>query len=165
VRAAIVLLGIVALLAAGCGGGGSSSSSSSGTTTVRAPATPLLSKAAYQAKLKQFSTEIGSRIANTSSSGKIPKADVDKLAATLHTFSDRLAELNPPPAVRQLHARLIEAMDDLGDEFPRIASSLNKSGKDPSAAITALFGAHAIQELFKIRDQFKKQGYNLDLNP
>jgi len=166
VRALIVLLGIVALLAAGCGGGGSSSGTTSGRApATTAPTTPLLSKAAYQAKLKRISTEIGNRIGNTSSSGKIPPADVDKLAAAFHTFSDRLAELNPPAAVKQLHARLIKAMDDLGDEFPRIASSLNKSGKDPSAAITALFGAHAIQELIKIGDDFKKQGYTLDLNP
>jgi hypothetical protein len=166
VRALIVLLGIVALLASGCGGGGSSSGTTSGGgPATTAPTTPLLSETAYQAKLKKISTEIGNRLGNTSTSGKIPKADVGKLAAAFHTFSDRLAELNPPAAVKQLHARLIKAMDDLGVEFPHIASSLNKSGKDPSAAITALFGAHAIQELIQIGDDFKKQGYNLNLNP
>jgi hypothetical protein len=166
VRALIILLAIIALLAAGCGGGGSSSGTTSGGgAATTAPTTPPLSKAAYQAKLRQISIDIGNRIGNTASTGKIPKADVDKLSAAFHTFSDRLAEVNPPPAVKALHARLIKAMDDLGDEFPDIASSLNKSGKDPSAAITALFGAHAIQELIKLGEDFNKQGYKLDLNP
>jgi hypothetical protein len=166
VRALIVLLGIVALLAAGCGGGGSSSGTTSGrATATTAPATPPLSKAAYQAALKRISTEIGNRIGKASSSGKIPKADVDKLATAFHTVADRLAELNPPAALKQLHARLIKAVDDLGNEFPRIASSLSKSGKDPTAAFTALLGAHAIQELIKIGEDLEKQGYDLDLNP
>jgi hypothetical protein len=166
VRALIVVLGIVALLAAGCGGGGSSS----GTTTGGGPATtaptgPPLTKAAYQAKLRQISTDIGNSIGQSSTTGKIPKGDVDKLVRAFHTFADRLAELNPPAAVKQVHARLIKAMDDLGDEFPGIAAKLNKSGKDPSAAIKALFGAHAIQELIKVGQEFKQKGYNLNLNP
>jgi hypothetical protein len=166
VRALIVLIGIVALLAAGCGGGDSSSGTTSGgATATTAPTTPPLSKAAYQAMLKRITTEIGNRIGNAISSGKIPKADVGKLAALFHTSSDRLAELNPPAAVKQLHARLIKAMDDLGNEVPRIASSLSKSGKDPTAAFTAVLGAHAIQELIKIGEDFEKQGYALDLNP
>jgi hypothetical protein len=164
VRALIVLLGTVALLAAGCGGGSSSSGTTSRPATT-APAAPPLSKAAYQAKLKQISTEIGNSIGESSNSGKIPKGDVDKLARAFHTFADRLGELNPPAAVKQVHARLINAMDDLGDEFPRIAARLNASGKDPSTAIAALFGAHAIQELIKVGEEFRKAGYNLDLNP
>jgi hypothetical protein len=170
VRSLILLFAIVGLLAAGCGGGGSSSGTTSGggqatlarTTT---SAAPRLTKAAYQAKLKQISTEIGNSIGQTTNSGKIPKGDVDKLVKAFHTFADRLAELNPPAAVKPLHAQLIKAMDDLGDEFPRIANSLNNSGKDPSTAITALFGAHAIQELIKVGQEFEKKGYNLDLNP
>jgi hypothetical protein len=166
VRASIVVLGIVALLAAGCGGGGSSSGTTSGGgPATTAPATPPLTKASYQAMLKRISTDIGNRIGKTSSSGKIPKEDVAKLVAAFHSFADRLAELNPPAAVKQLHAQLIKAMDDLGDEFPGIAKSLNASGKDPSSAITALFGAHAIQELIKVGQEFQKRGYNLDLNP
>ena len=45
--------------------------------------------------------------------------------------------------MKALHAQLIKAMQDLGDEFPAIAKKLNQPSKDPSAAITALFGAHA----------------------
>ena len=66
--------------------------------------------------------------------------------------------------MKALHARLIQAMEDLGDEFPDIAKKLNSSGKDPSAAITALLGAHAVQELIKVGNDFKKKGYNLNLN-
>jgi hypothetical protein len=166
VRTLIVLLGTLAVLAAGCGGGNSSSGTASGSRpATTAPAAPPLTKAAYQAKLKQISTEIGNSIGESSNSGKIPKGDVDKLVGAFHTFADRLGELNPPAAVKQLHARLINAMDDLGDEFPRIAAQLNASGKDPSTAITALFGAHAIQELIKVGEEFRKAGYNLDLNP
>jgi hypothetical protein len=163
VRTLIVLLATVALLAAGCGGGGSSSGTTGGATT--APATPPLTKAAYEAKLKQISTEIGNSIGRSASTGKIPKGDVDKLARAFHTFADRLAELNPPAAIKELHAQLVKAMDDLGNEFPSIAKQLDASGKDPSSAITALFGAHAIQELIKVGNELKKKGYNLDLNP
>jgi hypothetical protein len=158
VRTLIVLLSAAALLAAGCGGGDGGSE----TTTA---AGPPLTKAAYQAKLKQIATDISTRIGKTSTSNKIPKEDVDTLVDAFHTFADRLADVNPPAAVSQLHARLIKTMDDLGDEFPDIADELNSSGKDPSAAIKALFGAQAIQELVKIGQDFKKQGYDLDLNP
>jgi hypothetical protein len=176
VRRLVVVLGIAGLLAAGCGGGGggnggtgASGGGSLATTlaTTTAPAQPTgppLSKAAYQAKLRQISTDIGNRIGRTSSNGKISKADTAKLVTAFHTFADRLAELNPPAAVKQLHARLIKAMNDLGDEFPAIAAKLNKSGKEPSAAIAALFGAHAIQELAKLGAEFQKKGYNLNLN-
>ena len=165
-RALIVALGIVALLAAGCGGGSSTSSTSGGrpatvarTTTASAPP---LSKAAYEAQLKQIAAEIRNSIGQSSSSGKIPKGKVDQLAQAFHTFADRLGELNPPAAIKQLHARLIKALDDLGDEFPSIASKLNS--KDPSSAI-ALLGANAIQELIKIGDELRTRGYTLNLNP
>lgn len=150
----VVVLLAVALLVAGCGGGGGGGE----------PSGPPLTKQAYQAKLKSISADIAKSIGKTSSSGKIPKSDVDKLVKGFHTFADRLREVNPPAGVKALHARLISAMDDLADEFPDIADKLNKSGKDASAAIAALFGAHAIQELIKLGNDFKAKGYNLNLN-
>ena len=51
-------------------------------------------------------------------------------------------------------------MDDLGDEFPDIAKKL-KATKDPSAAISLLFGAKAIQRADQARQEFKAKGYNL----
>jgi len=161
VRRLVVLLAAVGLLVAGCGG----SSSSKSTTTTGASGPPL-TKAAYQAKLKQIATEISNEIGKTSSSGKqIPKEDVDKLVKAFHEFAARLAAVNPPAAVKQIHADLVKTMNDLGDSFPAIAKQLNSSGKDPSAAITALFGAKAIQELIKVGNDFKAKGYKLDLNP
>jgi hypothetical protein len=162
VRRLVVLVAALGLLVAGCGGG---SSSSKGTTTT-GPTGPPLTKAAYQAKLRQIAVQISNEIGKTSSSGKsIPKGDVDKLVKAFHEFADRLAQVNPPAAVKQIHADLVKTMNDLGDTFPAIAKQLNSSGKDPSAAITALFGAKAIQELVKVGNEFKKKGYKLDLNP
>ena len=162
VRRLVVILATVGLLVAGCGGGSSSSKS----TTTTGPSGPPLTKAAYQAKLKQIATAISNEIGKTSSSGKqIPKEDVDKLVKAFHEFADRLAAVNPPAAVEQIHADLVKTMNDLGDSFPAIAKQLNSSGKDPSAAITALFGAKAIQELIKVGNDFKAKGYKLDLNP
>ena len=161
-RRLVVLVAALGLLVAGCGGG---SSSSKGTTTT-GPTGPPLTKAAYQAKLRQIAVQISNEIGKTSSSGKsIPKGDVDKLVKAFHEFADRLAQVNPPAAVKQIHADLVKTMNDLGDTFPAIAKQLNSSGKDPSAAITALFGAKAIQELVKVGNEFKKKGYKLDLNP
>jgi hypothetical protein len=162
VRRLVVLVAALGLLVAGCGGG---SSSSKGTTTT-GPTGPPLTKAAYQAKLRQIAVQISNEIGKTSSSGKsIPKGDVDKLVKAFHEFADRLAQVNPPAAVKQIHADLVKTMNDLGDTFPAIAKQLNSSGKDPSAAINALFGAKAIQELVKVGNEFKKNGYKLDLNP
>jgi hypothetical protein len=161
VRRLVVILAALGLLVAGCGG-----SSSNKSTTTTGPSGPPLTKAAYQAKLKQIATEISNEIGKTSSSGKqIPKEDVDKLVKAFHEFAARLAAVNPPAAVGQIHADLIKTMNDLGDGFPAIAKQLNSSGKDPSAAITALFGAKAIQELIKVGNDFKARGYKLDLNP
>ena len=162
VRRLVVILATMGLLVAGCGG----SSSSSKSTTTTGPSGPPLTKAAYQAKLKQIASEISNEIGKTSSSGKqIPKEDVDKLVKAFHEFAARLAAVNPPAAVEQIHADLVKTMNDLGDSFPAIAKQLNSSGKDPSAAITALFGAKAIQELIKVGNDFKAKGYKLDLNP
>ena len=161
VRRLVAILAAMGLLVAGCGG-----SSSSKSTTTTGPSGPPLTKAAYQAKLKQIATEISNEIGKTSSSGKqIPKEDVDKLVKAFHEFAARLAAVNPPAAVEQIHADLVKTMNDLGDSFPAIAKQLNSSGKDPSAAITALFGAKAIQELIKVGNDFKAKGYKLDLNP
>lgn len=162
-RRLLVLFLAVGLVVAGCGGGGGKKAS--GTTTSAAkPSGPPLTKAAYQAKLQSISADIAKKIGTSSSSNHISKADVGKLVTAFHTFAARLREVNPPVAVKALHVRLIKAMQDLGDEFPAIASKLNSSGKDPSSAIAALFGAHAIQELVKIGNDFKKAGYNLNLN-
>lgn len=160
VRRLVVILAAVGLLVAGCGG------SSSKSTTTTEPSGPPLTKAAYQAKLKQIATEISKEIGKTSSSGnQIPKEDVDKLVKAFHEFAARLAAVNPPAAVEQIHADLVKTMNDLGDSFPAIAKQLNSSGKDPSAAVTVLFGAKAIQELIKVGNDFKAKGYKLDLNP
>ena len=160
-RRLVVLFAALGLLAAGCGG----SSSSKGTATT-VPTGPPLTKAAYQAKLKQIAVQISNEIGKTISSGKsIAKADVEKLVKAFHEFADRLAQVNPPVAVKQIHADLVKTMNDLGDTFPAIAKQLNSSGKDPSAAINALFGAKAIQELVKVGNDLKKKGYDLDLNP
>ena len=154
----MIILVAVGLLAAGCGGGGG------GTTSAARPSSPPLTKAAYQAKLKTISADIAKSLGKSSTSGKIAKREVDKLVTAFHTFADRLREVNPPVAAKSLHARLINAMNDLGNEFPGIADKLNKSGKDPGKAISALFGAHAIQELIKLGKDFKAKGYNLALN-
>jgi hypothetical protein len=147
-----------AALLAGCGGGKSDSGGGK-------PSGPPLTKAAYQAKLQSISKEIGNSIGSSTSKGKIAKKEVDKLVGAFRTFADRLREVNPPVAVKELHAQLIQAMHDLGDEFPDIAKKLNSASKDdPSAAITALIGAHGVQELIKVGNGFKKAGYNLNLN-
>lgn len=160
VRALLILVAMAALLA-GCGGGGSKSGSGGSGK----PSGPPLTKAAYQAKLQSISKEIGDSIGSSASKEKIAKKEVDKLVGAFHTFADRLREVNPPAAVKGLHAQLIQAMDDLGDEFPDIAKKLNSAPKnDPSAAITALFGAHGVQELIKVGNGFKKAGYNINLN-
>lgn len=160
VRRLVVILAAVGLLVAGCG-----SSSSKGTTTT-VPTGPPLTKADYQAKLKQIATEISQEIGKTSSSGnEIPKEDVDKLVKAFHEFAARLAAVNPPAAVKAIHADLVKTMNDLGDGFPAIAKQLNSSGNDRSAAVSALLGAKAIQELIKVGNDFKAKGYKLDLNP
>ena len=161
VRRLVVILAAVGLLVAGCGG----SSSSKGTTTT-VPTGPPLTKADYQGKLKQIATEISQEIGKTSSSGnEIPKEDVDKLVKAFHEFAARLAAVNPPAAVKAIHADLVKTMNDLGDGFPAIAKQLNSSGNDRSAAVSALLGAKAIQELIKVGNDFKAKGYKLDLNP
>ena len=127
VRRLVAILAAAGLLVAGCGGG----SSNKGTTTT-GPSGPPLTKAAYQAKLKQIASEISNEIGKTSSSGKnISKEDVDKLVKAFHEFAARLAAVNPPAAVEQIHADLVKTMNDLGDELSRHRETAELVGEGP----------------------------------
>jgi predicted small secreted protein len=158
VRRLTIVLAASALLLAGCGGGGGG-----GGGAVKPSGAPL-TKAQYQAKLQQIAKDVATGLGSTSSSKKLSKADVDKFVKALHSFADRLAEVNPPAEIKALHTRLVSAMNDLGDEFPSIADKLNKARDDPSAAIAVLLGAKSIQKLTKLGPEFKANGYNLNLN-
>jgi hypothetical protein len=152
VRKLLILLSLVALLAAGCGGGGSSSESKP------------LTKQEYQAQLEQTAKEIGDKVGKTQNDiGKMSDADLKQFADVVHEFADRLDKINPPTEVAGEHKRLVQAMNDLGDEFPDVAKKL-KTTKDPSEAISLLFGMKAIGELIKLGSDFKAKGYNLKLN-
>jgi hypothetical protein len=90
-------------------------------------------------------------------------ADLKQFTDVVHEFADRLDKINPPTEVAGEHKRLVQAMNDLGDEFPDVAKKL-KTTKDPSEAISLLFGMKAIGELIKLGSDFKAKGYNLKLN-
>jgi hypothetical protein len=154
VRRLTVLLAAVALLAAGCGGGGKSATESN----------PPLTKQQYQAKLTQIESEIQKQLGGSSTSiDKMTDAQGASFVTALHTFASRLQAVNPPPAVASLHRQLIQAVNDLADEFPGLLKKL-RGTKDPSAALTTLFGAKAIQEALKLGAEFKKAGYQLNLS-
>ncbi len=152
-RLAIVLT-LVGVLVAGCGGGGSSKGSSSG---------PPLTKEEYQAKLEQIAKDVGTSIGSTTTSNDLTKADVDKLVTALKQFADEIANVNPPAEVKELHQRLVAGIRAFADEFPGIAETMSNT-KDPSAAIAALFGSKAIQDLSKVQQELKAKGYDLQLS-
>lgn len=147
-KLAILLVLTIAL--AGCGGGGSKSSKP-------------LTKAEYQAKITQIGKDVAAGIGGTTNSKTMSDADVKELVTALRQFADQLEPVTPPAEVKDLHVQLVAAMRALADEFPGIADKLN-STKDPSVAIAALFGAKSIQTLAKLQADFKKKGYNLNLN-
>ena len=90
-------------------------------------------------------------------------ADLSQFADVVHEFADELDKINPPAEVADLHKQLVQAMNDLADEFPDVAKKL-KATKDPSEAIGLLFGMKAIGELVKLGNDFKAKGYDLKLN-
>ncbi len=153
-RRLLILLAAVALVAAGCGGGSSTSSSPK-----------PLTKAAYQAKLAATAKQIGQQLGGPKSQNlsTMTAKDVQAFVDAMHSFTAKLKQITPPAEVAALHQQLITALNDFADEFPGIAKKL-KTTKDPSTAITALFGAKGIQELVKLGNEFKKKGYNLNLN-
>ena len=149
-RKLLIVLGLVALLAAGCGGGGSSESKP-------------LTKEAYQAQLEQTAKEIGAKVSKTQNDiATMSDADLKQFAGVVHEFADELDKINPPTEVADLHARLVQAMNDLADEFPDAARKL-KGTKDASEQLAIFFGMKAIGELFKLGNDFKAKGYNLKL--
>lgn len=164
-RALILVLAVVLVALAGCGGGSKKAASTGAATTVALkPVGPPLTKTQYEAKLRQIAKDVSSTLGTaTSSSKKISKSDIDKVVTAVHAFTARLAIVNPPPAVKSLHLRLIGAMNDFADEFPGIADQFNKA-KDPGAALAAFFAAKGIQELTALQKAFKDKGYNLNLN-
>jgi hypothetical protein len=163
------------LLVAGCGGGSKSSatttaqmlSTTTAATTAAKPSGPRLTKAQYEAKLTQIAKDVATSLGgSTNASGKLTQKDIDKVVSFVHSFTEQAARINPPVAVAALHARLIQAMNDVADEFPDIAATLNKAegAKDAQAAISALFGAKGFQELIALQTDFKAKGYTLNLN-
>jgi hypothetical protein len=171
-RALIVAVAAGLLIVAGCGGGGTKSGGGSTTVSqptgggakpVTTPTAPPLTKAQYQAKLKQIAADVSKRLGRTSSSQKVTQSDIDRFATLIHSFADRIQAVNPPAAVKALHQRLIGAMNDLADEFPGIARKLNEA-KDATEAIAALFAAKSVQELAQLQKAFKAKGYTLDLS-
>lgn len=150
-RAAFLFVAAVALLAAGCGGGGSKGKASG----------PPLTKAQYQMRLQQLSNQIGAQLRQSvSPSNKLKKSDLPKLQDALRSFAGKVAALNPPAAVKDLHTRLVSAMRGLADDLPGIVEKLDRA-KDPSAAIAALFGAKSIQALIRLQQQYKDKGYDI----
>jgi hypothetical protein len=151
VRKLLIPLGLVALLAAGCGGGGGNESKP-------------LTKAEYQAQLEQTAKEVGDKVGKTQSDiDKMTDAELKQFTDVVHEFADRLDEINPPTEVAGEHKRLVQAMNDLADEFPDAARKL-KGTKDASEAIGILFGMKAIGELVQLGNDFKAKGYDLKLN-
>ena len=145
------MLGLVAILGAGCGGGGSSESKP-------------LTKDEYQAQLEQTAKNIGDKIGKTQNDiDKMTDAELNQFTDVVHEFADELQKINPPAEVAVLHTRLVQAMNDLADEFPGAAKKL-KGTKDASEAISILFGMKAIGELIKLGNDFKAKGYDLKLN-
>jgi hypothetical protein len=150
-RRVVVLLVAVGLLAAGCGGGGG------GGETTSAP----LTKAQYQARLQQLSNQVGAQVRQSiGASTKLKESDIPKLQDSLRSFAGKIAALNPPEAVRDLHTRLVAAVRGLADDLPKLADQVNKA-QDPSAAIAALFGAESIRALIKLQQEYKDKGYDI----
>lgn len=144
----VALLVTIGLVAAGCGSGGSSSSKP-------------LTKAQYQAQLQQISNDIGSQLKTSIGSSKnLKKGDVPKIQDALNSFADKIAAMKPPANVSDLNQQLAAAMKQLSNDLPGIISNLD-SAKDPSAAITALFGAKSLQALIKLQSEFKAKGYDI----
>ncbi len=150
-RRVAVVLATSGLLAAGCGGGGG------GSETTSAP----LTKAQYQAKLQQLSNQVGAQVRQSiSASTKLKESDIPNLQESLRSFAGKIAALNPPVAVQDLHTRLVAGVRGLADDLPKLAAAVNKA-KDPSAAIAALFGARSIQELISLQQAYKDKGYDI----
>ena len=161
------MLASVSLVLAGCGGGGSKSGSGTTThaaTTIAKPSGKPLTKDAYQAKLQALAKDIGSKLQSNSSSSKGPsKADLAAAKTALNQFADELEQVNPPTEVKQAHLLLIQALRQFSNDIEGIFENVSKA-KDASGAITALFGAPAVQLLLKAQQAFKAKGYTLNLN-
>ena len=150
-RRLAVLVAAVGLVAAGCGGGGG------GGETTSKP----LTKAEYQSKLQQLSNQIGAQLRQSiGATTNLKKSDVPKLQTALRSFARKVDALNPPAAVADLHTRLVKAMQGLADDLPSLVAQID-TAKDPSAAITALFGAKSIQALLRLQQAYKDKGYDI----
>ena len=150
-RVVVVLAALGLLTAAGCGGGGGGGESSG----------PPLTKAQYQAKLQQFSNEVGAEVRQSiGTSTKLKESDIPKLQDSLRSFATKIAALNPPTDVKDLHTHLVAAVRGLADDLPKITGQVNKA-QDASAAIAALFGAKSIQALIKLQQEYKDKGYDI----
>jgi hypothetical protein len=150
VRRAVLLVVALVLIAAGCGGAGGNEGASK-----------PLTKAQYQAKLQQLSNAVGAELRQSvGASTTLKQSDVPKLQKSLRSLAGKLEAVSPPADVADLHTRLIAAVRDFADDLPTLAKTLEQA-KDPSAAIAAVFGAKAIQDLIQLQQAFKDKGYDI----
>jgi hypothetical protein len=153
VRGALIPL-VLAVLLAGCGGTGGPKASG-----------PALTKQQYESKLEQIVKDVGAKVGGTQSDiSKLTGPDLSKATAAFNALADELAKVNPPAAIRDLHARLVSTLRDLAKAFPDIVRKV-KAAKDPSAAFSLFLGAKPILKLIELGSEFKAKGYNLDLSP
>ena len=157
-RRLLILLAAVALLA-GCGGGGGG-----GTTRASGPSGPRLTKGAYLTKVQQIAKDIGNKFGkSTANIDKLTDKELKEGVKAIRAFAAELAGVNPPAEITELHRRLIAAFGDLADELPGLIHKI-RGLKDPADALGVLLSAKAVQESAKLQQEFKKKGYDLNLN-
>ena len=125
-----------------------------------------LTKAEYQAQLEQTAKEIGDQLGKTQNDiDKTTDAELNQFSQEgVDEFADELEKMNPPDEVAHAHKRLMQAMRELGDEFPEDLQEGEGAPRTPSGGDRLLFGTPAIRRADQAQQEFKAKGYDLNLN-
>ena len=161
----LALAGAFAVLAAGCGGSKHAATSTTGTstaakttTTTAASSSGPLGKSAYDAKMATLGKVLGTSLATLpqAANAKQGVTAIKKAQVDIRRLGKELQAINPPPAVKAEHAKLVKAVYELADQLSPILAKLQKGN---FKAMGQLANLSSFDDITKAVDKIESAGY------
>jgi hypothetical protein len=163
----LLLLPVIAVVVAGCGGaGGNSNSQSSPSETVTTPQKKvILSKVAYDRRMKQLGKQLAASVDTLfplvegkpgSQASKDSVAKLKRTRAVVTSVMASVADIAPPAPIRAEHQRLLRGISALSVELDKLIEVEENGSKDPFGSYTRF---NSLRTIAKARIAIEGKGY------